>query len=160
MKKVKDFMNKNVISFRPSDSIFDVAKTFSEKNISGAPVIERGRLVGMVSASDIVKFMSMRLAASPLFPSKMIQHSLSLMVINFLRVGKNHLEFKKELKKISKTRVKDVMSKNAITIGPDGNLYEVASLMHKRDINRLPVVENGKVIGIVAREDLVRALVE
>lgn len=160
MKKVKDFMNRNVIFFKPDDSIFDVAKTFSEKNISGAPVIQKEKLVGMISASDIVKFMSMKLAGSLLFPSNLIQHSLSLMLLNFLKVGKDHLGFKKELKKISRTEVRHIMSKKVITIGPEGKLYEVASLMHRHDINRLPVVEKGKVIGIVAREDLVRALVE
>ena len=61
MKLVKDYMKKDVIYFTPNDSIFDVAKVFSEKNISGAPVVDNGQIVGIISETDIIKFMRLKL---------------------------------------------------------------------------------------------------
>ena len=61
MKKVENFMNKRVVFFSPEDSIFDVAKIFSKRSISGAPVVRNKKVIGVISESDIVKFMSLKL---------------------------------------------------------------------------------------------------
>lgn len=156
MKKVRDFMNPEVISFSPDDSIFKVAKVFSEKNISGAPVVEKGKVVGIISISDIVKFFGMKLANTEISQIP----SLSLLLLNFIKTGKEFLEFKKEMERISKTKIKHVMSKKVISIDPDASLVEAACLMEKHDVNRLPVIENDKLVGIIARADLIKALVE
>ncbi len=157
MKKVRDFMNPKVIYFSPEDSIFDVAKVFSEKDISGAPVVEKGKVVGIISISDIVKFLSLKLESSKLELSNPL--SLTMQILNLIQLGKKYLEFKKEIEKISHTKVKDVMCKKVVCIGPDDSLLEAATKMTENDVNRLPVVdENGKLIGIIAREDLVRSL--
>jgi CBS domain-containing protein len=64
------------------------------------------------------------------------------------------------MKKISKVKVKDVMSTRVVCISPEASIIEAASLMEKNDVNRLPVVENDKLVGIIAREDLVKAIIE
>ncbi len=156
MKKVRDFMNTEVICFSPDDSIFKVAKVFSEKNISGAPVVEKGKVVGIISISDIVKFLGMKLINAEVSQIP----SLSLLLLNFIKTGKEFLGFKKEMERISKTKIKDVMSKKVISIHPDASLVEAACLMEKHDVNRLPVIENDKLVGIIARADLIKALVE
>jgi CBS domain-containing protein len=155
MKKVRDFMNCNVICLSPEDSIFDAAKIFSEKNISGAPVVKDGKIVGVLSISDIIRFVSMKLqkTETPL-------PSLSLLIFEFIKSSKDYLTFKKEMKKISKIKVKDAMSTKVVCISPEASIIEAASLMEKNDVNRLPVVENDKLVGIIAREDLVKALIE
>jgi CBS domain-containing protein len=156
MKKVRDYMNPDIIFFKPEDSIFDVAKVFSERRISGAPVVEGDEVVGVISISDIVKFMSLGLPEkqeSPLGES----HILYLMFLNTL---KDELKFREDLKKISSTQIKDIMSKEIISVSPDTSLYEAASIMEKHDVNRLPVIENGKLVGIIARADLIKALIE
>jgi CBS domain-containing protein len=155
MKKVRDFMNCNVICLDPENSIFDAAKIFSEKNISGAPVVKDGKIVGIISISDIIRFISMKLqkAETPL-------PSLSLLIFEFIKSSKDYLTFKKEMKKISKVKVKDVMSTRVVCISPEASIIEAASLMEKNDVNRLPVVENDKLVGIIAREDLVKAIIE
>jgi CBS domain-containing protein len=155
MKKVRDFMNCNVICLDPENSIFDAAKIFSEKNISGAPVVKDGKIVGIISISDIIRFISMKLqkTETPL-------PSLSLLIFEFIKSSKDYLTFKKEMKKISKVKVKDVMSTRVVCISPEASIIEAASLMEKNDVNRLPVVENDKLVGIIAREDLVKAIIE
>jgi CBS domain-containing protein len=156
MKTVKDFMNKKVIRLSPEDTIFDSAKKLSKSNIAGAPVVENDKIVGVISISDIIKFIDIKLGKLP----KIDTPGLSSILLAFIQMQKVHSDFKDELKKISAVRIRDVMTKNVITVSPSANLAEVAELMEKHDINRLPVVSEGKLVGIVARADLVRALID
>ncbi len=155
MKKVKHFMKTDVIYFNPEDSVFDAAKGFSVNNISGAPVVKDGKVVGVISESDIIKFMKLK------FPEEKFEvnepHTISLIVMFML---KDQIEFKKELQRISKIKVKDVMSKIVLHTHPEANLHEVATLMDAHDINRLPVIVEGKLVGIIARADLIKALID
>jgi len=158
MKTAKDLMNPDVIYFHPDASVFDVARVFSEKNISGAPVVEKEKVIGMISISDIVKFMSLKL-----MDAEIISHepqSLSFLLLNLVKMGKNYMDFKHELERISKVEVKHMMSKDVIAIKPDANLLEIAEIMEKNDINRVPVIENNRLIGIISRADLIKALIE
>ncbi|MEM5883030.1 MAG: CBS domain-containing protein, partial [Candidatus Aenigmatarchaeota archaeon] len=106
--------------------------------------------------SDIIKFVSMKLQKSDLTQIP----SLSLLLFDFIKSSKEYLQMKKEINKILKVKVKDVMTKEVITISPEASLIEAASLMEKNDVNRLPVIENDKLVGIIAREDLIKALIE
>jgi CBS domain-containing protein len=151
MKKVRDFMNPDVIKFSPEDSIFDVAKIFSQNDISGAPVVEKNKVIGVISESDIVKFMSFKLGR----PAE-VTTSLSTLLLTFVM---DNIAIKTQLKKISKIRIKDFMSRSAIQISPEASLLEAACMMEKHDINRLPVTEEGKLVGIIARSDLIKALI-
>jgi CBS domain-containing protein len=159
MKKVKDFMNSKVVSFKPDDSIFDAAQTFAKMGISGAPVVNKDRIIGVVSETDIVKFMSVKLAHFMDASIKPTQ-SLTMLCLYVIKAGKCQVDIRKNIEKLYKTRVKDVMSKDALTVDPDMNVFEAAALMEKHDINRLPVVVKGRLVGIIARADLIKALVD
>jgi CBS domain-containing protein len=151
MKKVREFMNPNVIFFNPDESIFDAAKIFSEKNISGAPVVNKEKVIGVISESNIVKFMRIKLGKG------FATASMSLLIFSFLR---DYARNKNILEEISKIRVKDVMSRKVVSISPEASLYEAAAVMERKDVNRLPVIENKKLIGIIARADLIKALIQ
>jgi len=153
MKKVGDFMNPKVIHFKPEDSIFEVAKVFSKNDISGAPVVKGKKVIGVISECDLVKFMSSKLRKK----SSTAIPSLSLLVLSFI---KNHVDLRSELKRVSKTKIKDFMTKKVVSISSDKSLLEAASMMEKNDINRLPVVDKGNLVGIIARADLIKALIE
>lgn len=158
MITAKELMKKRIICFDPEDSIFDVARIFAREDISGAPVVENDRLIGIVSISDIVKFMTTKMT-----DASIIEHdpsSLSFLLLNVAKMGKDYLDFKKEMERLSKTKVKDVMSKEVLVISPDTTLIEIAELMEKKDVNRLPVIERDKIIGMVSRADLLKALIE
>ena len=156
VKKVKDIMTKKVVYFSPDDSIFDVAKVLAELDISGGPVVENKKVVGVITLSDILRYISVKTSVKP----KMINPSISELILRLLELGKNQLEFKKEIEKIKSFKVRDVMTKNVITIHPDADIIEAASLLVKHGINRLPVVDRkGRLRGIVARADLIKAIV-
>jgi len=162
MKKVKDYMRSDVFFVRPHFTVFDVAKVLSKNKISGAPVVERGVVIGMISISDITKFMSIHLAQSGII-SELLAHdpsSIWIMLLNVMKVGKDFSDFKKELERVSHFRVKDMMSRNVVAIAPNSPLFEAAAMMEKYDVNRLPVIEGSKLIGIITRADLLRALID
>jgi len=118
--KVKDLMTRNVVSVKPDESLGDVVVKFMENKISGAPVLDDEKVVGIISKADILN-------------------------MNYL-------------KKVSERVVSDVMSRHVVTVDPESSIERAARLMVNRNINRLPVVEEKKLIGIVARGDLVKAL--
>ena len=151
MKTVREFMNDDVIHFDPDDSIFQVAEIFSEHDISGAPVTKNGIVIGVISESDIVKYMSFKLGR-PSPPST----SMSLLIVSFI---KDNIQIKSQLKKLSNIKIKNFMSKRVVSIHSGASLLEAASVMEKNDINRLPVIDDGILVGILARADLIKALI-
>ena len=151
-----DYMRKDPVTFGPHDSIFDAAEVLSKKNISGAPVVDGRKVVGMITVSDIVKFMCLKMSISGF--GGMEKQSLTLMTTLMI---KDELSYLAEVKKVSKNMVKDFMTDEVITVGPDATLIEVAELLDKHRIDRLPVVDGKeKLLGIISRTDLLRALID
>lgn len=145
--KVKDLMTKNVISVKPDELLGDVVVKFMGNKISGAPVVDEGELVGVISKADILKQLS---TAGSI-------HELLVAVSGLWEKNKknNNMDY---LKKVSERVVSDVMSRHVVTVDPESSIERAARLMVNRNINRLPVVENKKLLGIVARGDLIKAL--
>ena len=161
MKKVKDLMSKSVIFFKPNDTIFKAAKIFSKKKISGAPVVEDAKtkkVIGVISETDIVKFMGTSLTGDEKLAGDFTYQSLTLLFFNFIRMSKNFLNTRKEIDRITRIKIKDVMSKEVVSVSPDTNIFDAASLMDMHDVNRLPVLQKGRLVGIIARADLLKAL--
>ena len=132
--RVKDVMTKNVVSFNDDNTIGDVIGKLSSKGVSGAPILKNGKVVGIIHESNIIDWMNEKLkAASP-------------------------VEFEKKMQEASKQKVSTIMSRNPITIGPNATLEDAVKKMYKHGVDRLPVVEKGKLVGIVARDDIIRGL--
>lgn len=158
MKRAKDYMKKEVVSFGPHDSVFDVAEVLSKNNISGAPVVDGRKIVGMISVTDIVKFMQVKIPESNFFGHESHPESMSMMVAGFVKEG---IDFAREIKRLSKSMVKDFMSRDIVSINPDATLIEVAEALDKHKIDRLPVIDGkGRLVGIISRTDLLRALLD
>jgi len=151
--KVEDLMTKEVITLSPDDSLHEAAKKLRENKISGAPVVDGERVVGILSEADLLKALE---EEAPEFKT-LLPSPLDLLELPF-RIKLSLDEATKKAEMIAKLRVRDVMSRNAITISPDADISEAARIMRERNINRLPVVDNGKLVGIITRADLLRAL--
>ena len=135
---VADLMSTPVVTVPPTMPIKDVARLFVEEKISGAPVVEDGRVRGIISAGDIVS--KERGVLTP------AGHALDWLFAE-----------KADTAKRTARTAADAMSRPAITIGPGASVAEAAQLMVGRGVNRLPVVSRGRLVGIVTRSDLVRA---
>jgi len=156
MKLVKDYMKRKVITVKPIDSIFKVAETLSKHHISGAPVVNKRKVVGIITETDIVKFMKVDLSKT--HTELMAEpHALSVVILTLI---KDQLGVKKHLEKLSKIKVKDFMTKEVVSVLPNENILEAANLLDQHRVDRLPVIKKGKLVGIISRCDLIRALID
>lgn len=142
--KARDVMVSPVITVRPSATVQDVAKILLEKRISAVPVVdEHGRIVGIVSESDLMH----RAEAGT-----EIRHAWWLRGF----IGNDSLAA--EYVKAHARKVVDVMTREVISATPDSPLHEIAALMEKNAIKRVPIVKDGCLVGLVSRANLIQAV--
>lgn len=130
---VKSRMTKNPYTIEVSASISDAVALFREKGLKRLPVLDGEKVVGILTLGDIQK----------VSPTKAT--SLSIFEINYL---------------LTKLTVKDAMSKNVITIEADSLLEEAAVIMREKRIGTLPVVRDGKLVGIITESDIFDAFID
>lgn len=130
---VRDWMTKKVITISPDDSLIDAAVLLKEKKIKHLPIVKDGRLVGILSDRDIKEYS----------PSK--STSLDVFEIRYL---------------LGKTKCGDIGKTNVITTDPDTPIEEAAILMIDHNIGCLPVIEKGKLVGIISDKDLFKVIVD
>ena len=151
--KVKDAMNIDVITCKPDDPISTLADLFKNNHISGMPVVENEKVVGIVSETDLLK-----LFKTPDFSVDMLLPSPFEIIEMPIRSVIRFEEFKKALEDIHMKPVRDIMKKKVYSISPDSTLENASNMMVKHRVNRLPVIEKGKLVGILVRSDIIRGL--
>ena len=130
---VKDFMTRKVVYISPDTTIAHAADLMREQGLHRLPVIENDKLVGLVTEGTIAE-------ASP---SKAT--SLSIFEMNYL---------------LNKTKVKDVMLRDVITVSKFASLEDATYLMYKNKVGILPVVDNDQVSGVITDRDIFKAFLE
>ncbi|MFQ5800878.1 MAG: CBS domain-containing protein [Candidatus Hydrothermarchaeales archaeon] len=155
MKKVKDVMVRDVISVKPNDPIHYVAWALREKKISGVPVVENKKVVGVVSERDIMRLIEEHdMKINLLFPSPLDVLELPLKVKHELD------EMATLIRETAATAVEKIMTKKAVIVSPEATVAEAAKIMGEKKINRLPVVDKrSNLIGIITRGDVIGTLV-
>ncbi len=143
--KAEDFMITDMKVINANDSVENAAKLLLEHNISGLPVVnDEGELVGVISEGDLV-FQNKRMT-----PPAMVD-----ILGAIISIGSQE-RYLKELHKALATDVGSVMTTNVITAKPEHTLEQLATMMIDNDVNRLPVIKDGKLVGIVTRQDIIR----
>ena len=144
--RATDVMTPNVITVDPDTLVQDLAKLLSERNISGAPVVDKtGAMVGIVSEGDL-------LHRAELGTERHTERRRSWWLEHFAS------ELARDYVKSHGRTVKDIMTGDVATVSDDTDLADIATLLETKRIKRVPVMRNGKVVGIVSRANLVRAL--
>jgi CBS domain-containing protein len=147
MLKAKDIMTKELITISPDTEVSRAAAILLDKHINGLPVVDKkGRLVGILCQSDLV-------AQQKRMPVPSVFTILDTLIP--LNSSRN---FEKEIKKIAATTVEEAMTKNPITVDPEATLEVVATLMVEKSFHTIPVVEGGKLVGVIGKEDVLRTL--
>ena len=127
--RIRDVMTKNPITVNSETLVIDAQKLMKEKDIRRLLVVDKDKLVGIVTKHDLLE-------ASP-SPAT----SLSIYELNYL---------------LSKMKVKEIMKKNPVTITPDTPFEEAIKIGQEKKIGSFPVMENGKLVGITTESDILR----
>ncbi len=147
MLTAKDIMTKNVVTVKPETSIEELASLLVKHQISGAPVLdEAGGLYGIVTENDLIS-QNKRLH----IPT----------VVSFLDAAiylESSKKFEAEVKRITATKAGDICARKVLTIAEDTTLVDIATIMDEKKVQLLPVVTNGKMVGIVGKRDVVKAV--
>ena len=143
MMTIRDVMTMSVLTVRPDTPLKDVARLLIDSGISGVPVVdEQGAVLGVVSEADfLVKEQG---------PQALRHRRLARLL------GESEAT-QRQIGKLAARTAGEAMTTPAITIEPSRPIQDAAAVMTERRVNRLPVIENGRLIGIVTRADLVRA---
>jgi CBS domain-containing protein len=143
-----DIMTKNVIQVRPGDSVPKVAAALSAHNISAAPVVDAsGKLLGMVSEGDLMRQLGAKHAMRRAW------------WLEILAEGENLApDFLEYLNQEKRTAAEVMTTRNIITVTEDTPVAEIADILAQHNIKRVPVVRDGKLVGIVSRADIIRTL--
>ncbi len=146
---VRDIMETDVPTVYPDDSIERVLQTMREHELPGIPVVNEGeRCQGIITESDLVM--------SGEGHDLHLPHYFELFGgIVFLESTKH---FDERLRKAMGSTAADVMTENPVTISPDATVSEAARTIARTKHNRLPVVEHGRLVGVVTRVDVLDAL--
>jgi CBS domain-containing protein len=142
--KAQDIMTRDVVTVRPDTSVRNIAALMMEKRISGVPVVgDEGTIVGIVSESDLLHRAEVGTER---------KHKW------WFRIFADSDTAAREYVKAHGLEARDVMSRYVISVHDDAELRDVADILDKQRIKRVPVMRNGRLVGIISRRDLVRAL--
>jgi len=147
MTQAKDLMAKNVLTVTPETSISQAADLLLQYHVNGMPVVdEENKLVGIICQSDIITQ----------------QKNLPLPSIFTLLDGIIPLtsmsNMEKEVQKMAATKVNEAMTPDPVSVAPDTDLEDLAEIMVTKNYHTLPVVEAGKLVGVIGKEDVLKTL--
>ncbi len=143
-----DLMTRDVITVHPETPLREAAQTLVRSRIGGMPVVDaEGTMVGILSEGDLVRWTEE--------PGERQAWWLNMLADGFDLAP----DFLKEIRS-EHARVRAVMQKEVVSVPETMSAREIAKVMSERHFKRVPVVRDGKLVGIVARADLVRALAD
>lgn len=143
--KVREVMVAPVITILPETTYEEAASVLHANQISGVPVVAgNGELVGIISEKDLFR------AMYPLYEEYIAEPHAYY----------NQESREEEIKAIRRQPVKQYMSRNVVTINADSYVLHAGGLMLARGLHRLPVLDDGKLVGIVSREDIYGAILK
>ena len=143
--RVKHIMTLDVVSVPPTASVARVARLMHERAISGLPVVDPDRrVIGLITDLDLI-VLNTRIEAPHFLP---------------LLDGRIPLEtpahFRRRIQHAAGTTARDLMSEDLVSVGPEVEVEVLAALMVREKVNPIPVVEDGRLVGVVSRADIIR----
>lgn len=143
----RDIMTTDVVTFTPEMDFVTAAKILLDKRVNGAPVVNaQGRLVGILCQSDLIA------------QQKRIPVPTLLTVLDSYIQLSSAKQIEKQVKKIAALTVEEAMTPDPITVQPETHIETVAALMVDSNLHTLPVLDKGKIVGIIGKEDVLRTL--
>ncbi len=146
MNTAADIMTANPVTVTPGTTLRDAAKLLLDGHFNGLPVVEGDKLVGMLTQSDIISM-----------DKKVKSPGFFLMLGGYIPVQIPG-QLSRDLQRMAATTVGEIMSPDPFTITPQTTTEEIADIIVEKRYYSLPVVEGGKLVGIVGMEDMLKRL--
>jgi CBS domain-containing protein len=146
---VRSVMTTDVLTFAPDEPIGDATRRLLERDVDGGPVVDaNGKVVGMLTTDDLL-----------VQETRLHYPTVVSLFGAYLELPSSHRHFEEDLRRAVGATVGQVMEDDrVVTCGPDDSLARAATLMHEHHVSRLPVVESGRLVGIIGRTDIIRAI--
>ena len=145
--KAKDIMSTNLVTVEPGATIREIAAALIEHRISGVPVVDKaGKLLGIVSEGDL-----MRKELTPRLPDAV---NILGAIIYYHGVAR----YREDFKKLMADTAREIMTKKIISVSEDTEIEAIGKCMLDHEIKRVPVLRDGKLVGLISRADLIKAL--
>ena len=145
--KAKDIMSPEVITINAETTVEEIARVLTDHHISGVPVVDGdNHLIGIVTEGDLL-----HQETAPRLPGVL---SVLGAFIYFNGVER----YKKDFEKLAATKAAEIMTTEVITIHEDMDIHDIAALFVNKGINRVPVLRNKKLVGIISRADVIKTL--
>lgn len=147
MLKAKDIMTRKVHSVTPDTDVEELSRLFVETGVSSVPVVEEdGRLYGIVTETDLVE------------QDKPLHIPTVVSIFDWVFYLESEKDFREEVQKITARKVRNICTREIATCKPDTPVNEIAALMVENRIHLIPVMENDRMVGVVARLDIIRSM--
>ncbi|MCI5159404.1 MAG: CBS domain-containing protein [Candidatus Electrothrix sp. AUS1_2] len=149
MLRAKDLMTENVIAVTKDTEVRELAKILTENKISGVPVLdEDGTLAGVVTESDLI------------FQNKKVHIPTAVAILDAFFFLESPEKMEKEMKKMAGVTVGDIYASEVVSVQQDTPLDEIATLMAEKNIHTLPVLDQGKLVGVIGKRDIIRTIAD
>jgi CBS domain-containing protein len=146
MLKAKDIMTKEVITVKSETTIEELARLLMKQQISGAPVVDdKGKIVGIVTENDLISK-----------NSRLHIPTILRLFDAYIPLGTSKME--SDIRKMAASTVEDICTKEIITVDEEASVEYIATIMTEKRIHILPVVREGKLVGIIGKKDLIKGI--
>ncbi len=147
MLTAKDIMTTKVYTVSADTGVDELARLFSEYNVNALPVIDsEGRLQGVVTETDLVE------------QDKPLHIPTVISIFDWVFYLESEKTFRDEVKRITARKVGEIFNAEVATCTPETPVSEIAGLMVDQAVHLVPVVDGGKLVGVVARLDIIRSM--
>lgn len=144
-----DVMTRDVITVKKKTTIRELAELFNRHRISSAPVVDdNGEMIGIVTESDLIE------------QDKNLHIPTVISLFDWVIYLESDKKFEKELKKMTGQSVGEIYSEEFVKVTPATPVSDVADILSSRKMNAIPVLDGNKIVGIVARIDLIRTMIK
>ena len=149
MLKAKDIMTTVVITVHPQTTVEELARVLMDNHIDGAPVADdAGNLVGIVTEHDLIN------------QEKRLHIPTVVRIMDAFIYLDSPKKFEEDLKKMVGSKVGDICAQDVITVDEETTVSTIASIMSDKGIHLLPVMRGKSIVGIVGREDMLKAVIK
>ena len=147
MPTAKDIMTSNVITTTRAQSIKELSELFVTHKINGVPVVDdNGGVIGVVTQGDLIE------------QQKNLHIPTVIALFDAVLFIESAKKFEEEAKKLTGKTVNDIYHRNPVTVTPNTEVNEVATLMAEKDVHTIPVVDGGKLVGIIGKIDVIKGV--